>query len=1114
VATFEEFRASLPEGNNEKGKCFEYILCHWLLKNHPEFKNRFRKVWNYLEWPKRWYDVDLGTDLIAEDKEGKIWAIQAKCYAEQTYVTKGAVDSFLSDSAKKQIDHRLLIATTDKIGLNATVTIEGQEKPVHLFLLDRFLDPGVVWPKSFDDLKPLRIKPKKPRPHQRKAINEVVKNLSDRGQLIMACGTGKTLVGQRIAEKLESKSTLVLFPSLLLLSKTVNDWLFDKEIEFAFLPVCSDSSVVKGTDVAEITASELSYPSTTDPAQIAKFLKRRGNKVVFSTYQSSPQIAKAMKKHKLPKFDLIIADEAHRCAGKVSSHYSTVLDNALLPAQRRLFMTATPRVFKNNAKKLMADAGIEIASMDDESKFGKELHKLSFGEAIANNLLSDYRVLVIGVNDQMVKEMVTERTLVKTQTGLEQDARSLAIQIGLAKAIKKYDLKRVISFHSRVNLAKNFAKDFHQVLNFLNAKERPKGKLTYEHVNGNMRTSERNAKLRELGDLSEQDRYVLGNARCLSEGVDVPALDGIAFVDPRRSEIDIVQAVGRAIRLDRTNENKIGTIVIPVFIEEGDNPDKEISRSEFDQVWKVVTALRAHDDALGEELDRLRTKLGEHGKISLKGAKIILDIHQSIDRSFTQAFETRIVESSSESWWFWFALLKKYKLSEGHLEMKAKYMTSDGFKLGSWVVNQRTAFDRGMLDKERMKLLEDLGFIWDMNEYLWETQFKALVEFKRKNGHVKVRKDTPLGFWCTTQRAFNKKGALKTDREMKLVNIGFVFDQHELAWQENFSILKKHIEWTGDWETGSSLKNHVGGKMSSWVSQQRKKKVQGTLSVEHESQLEEIAFPWNLREHLFEELVFRLKAHLSEFDDFPSEQYVTKDGYTLGTRVGSLRQRKRKQKLLQDELAALQEINFPWKPRDETWDRGIGLLETLVKSGRDPNVPVSFRTENGYGLGRWLADLRARWRSDRLTANRIKRLKKLGVAKYIDLDTWPEGIKALKRFKKIFIHCDVPRTYEDPLAFPLCNWLGTQRFNRDKLSQERRKELESLGFEWNRREARWERGYQEMKSFIKKNGNTKCSRQHIAESGFNLGNWRSVNLRAFTNLSPERRKKLKAINFS
>ena len=290
-------------------------------------------------------------------------------------------------------------------------------------------------------------------------------------------------------------------------------------------------------------------------------------------------------------------------------------------------MTATPRTFKAQSKKKAKENDIEIASMDDETIFGPVLHHLTFGQAIANDppLLTDYRVLVIGVNKDSVREMVEERTLVRTEEGVEDDARSLAIQVGLAKAIRDYDLKRVITFHSKISLAKNFASSFNEFKDHLKEDQRPSGSITYEHVSGKMPTSERSNKLRALGALKDEDRYLLANARCLSEGVDVPALDGVAFVDPKRSEIDIIQAVGRAIRL--SDDKETGTIVIPVFLSDSDDPDEVISASEFDQVWKVVNALRSHDESLGEELDELRVQIGRKQKISLRGSRIVFDVH-------------------------------------------------------------------------------------------------------------------------------------------------------------------------------------------------------------------------------------------------------------------------------------------------------------------------------------------------------------------------------------------------------------------------------------------------------------------------------------------------------
>jgi len=585
MATFEEFRSTFPSGSNEKGESFEVFLCEWLFKNHPSLNSQFKRVWRFSDWPGAWSQKDIGTDLIAEDYHGRICAIQAKFYREQSTIPKADIDSFLSDTNRAVIDYRLLVATTDGIGANALVTMRGQEKAVQSFTLKDFLEP-FDWPESLDALdKYSPRKPHNPRPHQLNAIEDVTSKIQSRGQLIMACGTGKTLTGQRIAEELESKTTLVLLPSLLLLSKTVNDWVSERETDFIFLPVCSDKSVTKKSDEIAVSDFDLCFRSTTDVLEIAQFLKRTENKVIFSTYQSSPQIAETFRQHELKPFDLIIADEAHRCAGKVSSDYSTVLDEHLLPAERRLFMTATPRIYKAHVREKAKDSDIDIASMDDESIFGPVLHQLTFGQAIENDppLLTDYRVVVVGVNSESVKEMIEERALVKTEDGLEGDARSLAIQVGLAKAIRDYDLNRVITFHSRIKQARDFAKGFTDFHKNLKEDERPTGKITYQHVSGEMPTSERSNKLRALGALESEDRYLLANARCLSEGVDVPALDGVAFVDPKRSEIDITQAVGRAIRLSDGKE--VGTIVIPVFLSESDDPDEIISSSEFDQVW-------------------------------------------------------------------------------------------------------------------------------------------------------------------------------------------------------------------------------------------------------------------------------------------------------------------------------------------------------------------------------------------------------------------------------------------------------------------------------------------------------------------------------------------------
>ncbi len=415
----------------------------------------------------------------------------------------------------------------------------------------------------------------------------------------MACGTGKTLTALFIREKLVAERTLVLVPSLSLLKQTLNVWRANSVTEFASLPVCSDVTVTRGDDdVAVSHTSDIGVPVTTDAEEIRAFLCQSVRpRVVFATYQSSPQIAEAFALGRLPAFDLVIADEAHRCAGPASSDFATVLDPLKIKAKRRLFMTATPRYFTGRVLKAAEEIEFEYASMDNEAKFGTVFHRLGFAGAIKRDLLTDYQVAIVGVDNATYLEWAKKGVLV-TRDGVKiTDASSLAGQIGLAKAMRKYDLHRVISFHSRVRRAGEFATSVPDVVAWMPARQRPKGELWSRHVSGEMPAGDRYVLLQHLGRLDGGDRGLLANARCLAEGVDVPTLDGVAFIDPRRSEVDIVQAVGRAIR---KSENKtVGTIVIPLFIENSENPSVALDSSVFKPVWDVIRALRSHDEELG-----------------------------------------------------------------------------------------------------------------------------------------------------------------------------------------------------------------------------------------------------------------------------------------------------------------------------------------------------------------------------------------------------------------------------------------------------------------------------------------------------------------------------------
>jgi superfamily II DNA or RNA helicase len=640
------------------GRDFEWV-CQWYLEHAPLYRGKFRRVYRWSEWPDRW-GPDCGIDLIAETHDGRLWAIQAKAVSPDHTITKAEIDSFLSESNRRQIAFRLLIATTDKIGSNARRTIDQQAKHASIVGRGDLLAADIAWPSTIGGKAP-RPKRAKQRPHQRAAITATVRGFRrhPRGRLIMACGTGKTLTGLWIHERLKSRRTLLLVPSISLVQQNLREWGRHAKEDFDFLVVCSDESVASNReDPALRYIAELGIDVTTDPRDIAAFLakRRRQPAVVISTYQSSDRVSAGQRRAKKP-FDLALCDEAHRLVGDMRGKFATVLDDGKILCRRRLFMTATPRYFTQRAKDRGAEQDIDLVSMDDESLFGPEFHVLSFHDAITakpDPLLTDYQVVVIGVTDAEAKAWVADAELVRTEGGLETDARTLAAQIGLAKAVKEYNLTRMITFHRSIRRAARFVDDSARdslpaVIEHLRPASRPTGRLWARHVSGETPASKRASLVKELGDLPTGVRGLISNCACLGEGVDVPALDGIAFIDPKGSVVDIIQAVGRVIR--KAPNKKTGTIIIPVFVDESEDEDHALESSAFQPVWQVLKALRAHDRRLADELDQLRTSLGRQptpGQRIKLPANIVLNVPRLLLKDFEQAFYARAVMAASE----------------------------------------------------------------------------------------------------------------------------------------------------------------------------------------------------------------------------------------------------------------------------------------------------------------------------------------------------------------------------------------------------------------------------------------------------------------------------------
>ena len=840
---FEGLLAQLDPRSDRRGREFERI-CAWYLQNAPEYRSQLRQVWLWDEWPGRWA-ADAGVDLVTETVSGDLWAIQAKAYDPAYAIKKADIDSFLSESARAEFSYRLLMATTDHVGQTARRTLAGQEKPAGLLLRTQLALADVEWPRSPEALAPPRPKQKRPLPHQRKAISAVVRGFRavDRGQLIMACGTGKTLAACFLAEKLAARRVLVLVPSLSLLAQTLREWAAASE--FAYLAVCSDETVA-GEDAVVASTSELGVPVTTDPAAITTFLRRRGSdmRVVFATYQSSPQIAEAQKT-RTPAFDLVIADEAHRCAGPEAGVFATVLDPKKIRASKRLFMTATPRYYTGRLRKEASEADWAVASMDDETRFGPVLHRLSFAQAIDQGLLSDYQVAVVGVSDSTYRDYADRGVFVTLDGEVMTDARTLARQLGLLRAMAKYDLSRVVTFHSRIDGASAFARSLPDVCAWLPADRQPVGALWAEHVSGKMTSGERDIRLNRLRAVGADERGVLANARCLAEGVDVPTLDGVAFIEPRRSQVDVVQAVGRAIR--RADDKTMGTVVIPVFVDESADPEQALASGEFDRVWQVLKALRAHDEVLAEELDELRRQLGRRGTSTGRPGKVRLDVPIRIGGRFARAFDARLLTETTDRWQFWFGLLQEWVDEHGSVA-NLKYSTKvDGHRLGLWCDQQRQRRRPGHrkpLRPERARLLEALpGWSWEPFAERWEIGFAHLARYAEVHGHTLVppthfEQGFPLGRWTGFQRHHQRSRGISPDKKARLEALpGWSWNPNKDLWEEGFQHLLRYVEQHGH---AAPTKRFIrdGFPLGVWVKVQRTRFRAGRMPRDRQARLE------------------------------------------------------------------------------------------------------------------------------------------------------------------------------------------------------------------------------------------------------------------------------------
>lgn len=641
---------NISKSEREKGTYFEDLIQSYLV-TEPFYKDTYKEVLTFKDWATR-NDLpanDTGIDLIGLTHDEETHAIQCKLYDSNYTLQKNDIDSFFTASGKKVFSQRIIVSTTNKWSLNAENSLEDQVPPVTKIDLTDLENSLIDWDQYQPGQSIVLKKKKTLRPHQNRALEDVKKGLegADRGKLIMACGTGKTFTSLKIAETIGGTNSKILFlvPSLSLLSQTLTEWTQECNIPLHSFAVCSDSDVgkkQKDSDLVKTYIHELQYPATTDSKKLAKKVKEKHDvehmTVIFSTYHSIGVISEAQQLYNLSNFDLIICDEAHRTTGATflgddESSFVKVHDNEVIKSSKRLYMTATPRIYGDIAKVKAATESVTLCSMDDEELYGKQLHLITFSNAVNLDLLVDYKVIVLAVEESHINR--------KLQKLLSDDDNQIKVDdaakiVGCWKALSKMDLqedlandnqamKRAVAFCQVIEKtykgkghkvsSKQIAEMFQAVVEAYQEEENidEENKLICEasHVDGSMNASEKEEHLNWLKeDTVENTCRILSNVRCLSEGVDVPALDAVLFLTPRNSQVDVVQSVGRVMR--KAEGKKRGYVILPVVIPAGMEPHEALNDNKtYKVVWQVLQALRSHDDRFDSMINKMDLELNK-----------------------------------------------------------------------------------------------------------------------------------------------------------------------------------------------------------------------------------------------------------------------------------------------------------------------------------------------------------------------------------------------------------------------------------------------------------------------------------------------------------------------
>ncbi len=1104
----EKYNTSQTETTRKKtiaGKIFEYFAKYYFL-TEPEQTDLYKEAYLFEEIPfeisqkLKLPTVDHGIDILLKDKKGKYHAVQCKFKNDESQKLSWSGDKIANVFALGTHCDSIIVFTNVADVTNVAKNL-GQYSQI---AYDRLIS---IQPDVFENillraksLKTKELVKYKPLEHQEIAINKVTEYFKsgDRGQLILPCGAGKTLAALWIKEKLMCKSTLVLLPSLALLKQIKNEWARHKNHQFDYICVCSEKDIDKDRiDTPKVNTYEIGGTVTTDSNLVTDFLHTDENKIVYSTYQSLKVIQDACTKNNGFSFSLTICDEAHRTAGSKNKNvYTLIHDNVKIPSDKRLYMTATPKVATTSLKTKLGDEYELLCDMSNPEVFGEEAHRMSFGEAIDKGILVDYKIIGIGVTDKQIKEFIEKQNY----TG-EFTLKDIAHNFALDLVMNKYSAFHALTFHSKVHLAKEFAERNQLFFE----------KTFSEYVEGNQTTTYRS---KVLHNFKTSPKAVVSNARCLTEGVDVPTIDLIYFCDPKTSKIDIVQASGRALRTDKNANKEMGYIVVPLFHHIDEDIETEIKRKPiFNYLIQVVRSLCDQDERLQAEINAIAFQKGKR-----ESSKIEIELPDSeteriikfegLEQKLRTVLFDEIIEKNKDNWEIMFMRLKEFLAEHGHMNVSR----SDDKQLQNWIYERRRSNREGRIDPKQKRRLDEIGFDWkseqlqsitDFDE-IWWNNYEKLIDFHKENGHSEVparyKKDKSLGTWVVAQGQKRRENRLSQDRIDLLDELNFnwnryarVFDQFcekLVEFKEKYGhtevpILSKDFPKLGRWTNKYRLILNNGTEQTDGSVKHKS----GSLSKEQIEKLEDLGFKKSIRIKDWYVYYQMLKNFYDENEH--SKPSLSENGTLY---YWCYRLRKQQTSLSDEQRKLLEEIDFDFsldfkfssKGSRTYWEERIIELQLFFEEKGHFNI--TRQNEEFEGLYSWLVFQRRYFKNGQLSDSKINDLKKIGFdfdkhfqPKYAnktsgDVD-WNDRFEELKEYFATYGTFYISSKEEQFKS--LLWWLRYQRklFREGKLSLENAEKLIELGYSFettyrgtghqpkSRGENSWNEKFEELKQY-------------------------------------------------